>query len=207
MPDESPTPPLPPDARPRLAVRRRTPRRSGVPAAAVPGSPVVEALPAPGDALRLAIDEELRNQADATMVAATVATLLGTYFGAGGAGYVWIGPSEEILPPPGKEAAGPPRSPGLPPGLHLDSFGPGLAKALRTGRVLAVEDYLADPRLADHRLADGLDPAKARAAWVSIGARALLAAPLVRAGRLDAILYVHGPEPRSWSADDAALLR
>jgi GAF domain-containing protein len=59
-----------------------------------------------------------------------------------------------------------------------------------------VEDCLADPRTAGEAHA---------AAWASIGTRSLVVVPLLKGGRLAAILYVHEPRPRRWGRAEAQL--
>ncbi|MGP9820232.1 PAS domain S-box protein [Salinarimonas sp. NSM] len=84
-------------------------------------------------------------------------------------------------------------------GRHrLASYGPGMEAALRGGRTVAIGDVTADP------LAWG---ATTRDAYTAVGVKAHVALPLVRAGRLAALLFVHAAAPRHWSPDDLALVR
>ncbi|WP_372422018.1 PAS domain S-box protein [Salinarimonas chemoclinalis] len=84
-------------------------------------------------------------------------------------------------------------------GRHrLASYGPGMEAALREGRTVAVGDVAADP------LAWG---ATTRDAYAAVGVKAHVALPLVRTGRLAALLFVHAAAPRHWSPDDLALVR
>jgi PAS domain S-box-containing protein len=77
----------------------------------------------------------------------------------------------------------------------LDSFGPDVIAELRAGRTLVVNDSAVDPRTAEHL-----------AGWDSIGVRALVVVPLLRDGQFDAMLYVHEPSPRAWTAMDISLV-
>jgi PAS domain S-box-containing protein len=77
----------------------------------------------------------------------------------------------------------------------LDSFGPAVIAELRAGRTLVVTDSATDPRTAEHG-----------AGWASINVRALIVAPLLRDGLLDAILYVHEPAVRRWTPLEIALV-
>ena len=52
----------------------------------------------------------------------------------------------------------------------------------------------------------GADPRRV-AAWERLGVRALIAVPLVREGRLTALLYVHEPVARDWKRSEAAIAR
>jgi PAS domain S-box-containing protein len=77
----------------------------------------------------------------------------------------------------------------------LDSFGPDVIAELRAGRTLVVTDSDTDPRTAAYG-----------AGWASIDTRALIVYPLLRAGELDGILYVHEPAPRTWMWNEVALV-
>ncbi|WP_176222850.1 PAS domain S-box protein [Aurantimonas sp. 22II-16-19i] len=81
---------------------------------------------------------------------------------------------------------------------NLESYGPEIADAYRTGQLVAIEDFDADARTA------GKPSAQAHHA---LGVRGQLAVPLIKAGRLIALLFVHSAEPRRWSEADVALVR
>ena len=68
---------------------------------------------------------------------------------------------------------------------------------LRHGEVLALADIRALSQAAGQRTV----------AWEALGVRALITVPLVRDGRLKALLYVHEPMPRHWKRSDAAMAR
>jgi signal transduction histidine kinase/ActR/RegA family two-component response regulator len=76
----------------------------------------------------------------------------------------------------------------------LDSFGPAIIARLRAGQVLRLDDIAADPLAAPH--AD---------AYASIGARAMVVVPIIEAGRLAAIFYLHEANPRDWTGREVAL--
>ena len=78
----------------------------------------------------------------------------------------------------------------------LDSFGPAVMAELRAGYTLRVDDVTTDRRTA------GSGPA---AAFAGIGVRSLLVVPLLKAGQLTAILYLHEAKARHWTEADAAL--
>ncbi len=98
-----------------------------------------------------------------------------------------------------------PGATGAPPGCRslagrhrLDDFGPALIAEFRAGRTVAFEDAFAGP----------LTPGEgAAAAYRGASTRAAITVPLVKAGRFAAALYVHGREPRRWTAEDQALVR
>ncbi len=81
---------------------------------------------------------------------------------------------------------------------NLETYGPEIAAAYRSGQLVAIGDFDTDPRTAGK---------PAAGAHHAIGVRAQLAVPLVKAGRLIALLFLHSAEPRRWSEDDIALVR
>ncbi|MGJ9419517.1 GAF domain-containing protein [Massilia sp. CMS3.1] len=76
----------------------------------------------------------------------------------------------------------------------LDSFGPALIERLRLGEMLQLDDTNADPLAVPY--APG---------YASIGARAMIVVPIIEAGRLAAIFYLHEAAPRDWTAREVAL--
>lgn len=76
----------------------------------------------------------------------------------------------------------------------LDSFGPDIIAELKAGRILRLDDMRSDPRSAPY--AEG---------YASIGVMSLLVIPLIKAGRLKAILYLHEAAPRHWTREDETL--
>ncbi|MBP0444866.1 PAS domain S-box protein [Roseomonas sp. SSH11] len=151
----------------------------------------------PASAFRLALDERLRDLSDPLEAMVAAAGMLGRELGAARAGYGEIDAAGEVVRVERDWSAG--RLPSLAGEARLlDGFGPELIRELRRGRMLMVQDCRTDPRAA------GEDRA---AAWDSIGTRALIVAPLVKGGRLTAILYVHEPEPRRWTSAEAMLVR
>lgn len=77
----------------------------------------------------------------------------------------------------------------------LDDFGASFADMLRGGHVLAVADIESVDMLAE--------PVRRRCR--DFGMRALLKVPLIRGGRLVALLALQQSEPRTWSEGDIAL--
>jgi len=77
----------------------------------------------------------------------------------------------------------------------LDGFGPAVIEVLKSGGTLVVSDCYLDPRAGD----------AFAATWDSIGCRGLIVVPILRAGSLKAIFYLHEPHPRQWSAEEIAL--
>ena len=78
----------------------------------------------------------------------------------------------------------------------LDLFGPRAAADMRAGRVLVVRDVDAE-----------LAPAAGADTFNAIGIKAIVTCPLVKDGRLRAMMAVHSAAPRDWTADEVALVR
>ena len=81
--------------------------------------------------------------------------------------------------------------------LRYADYGPGLLAALRMGRPVVRPDVQSDP---------GLDAA-ARAAHAVLGAASVADVPLVKDGRLVAILFAHHGRARAWSDADLAVMQ
>jgi PAS domain S-box-containing protein len=77
-------------------------------------------------------------------------------------------------------------------------FGPLIDQELKAGHTVRIDDALVDPRASDNASAP---------AFVQIGKRAVIVAPLIRDGRMVAALYVHQAEPRHWRDDEVALVQ
>lgn len=83
-------------------------------------------------------------------------------------------------------------------GTHwLDHFGPAIVEELQAGRTVLIKDTSTDPRTAG---------ATCKAAYESIGARALIDSPLIKNGRLAVVLFVLSPSPRFWTFEEKALV-
>ncbi|MCU6454150.1 PAS domain S-box protein [Sphingomonas sp. A2-49] len=78
----------------------------------------------------------------------------------------------------------------------LDLFGPRAASDMRAGRTLVVDE------VAREVPAEG-----GRDAFRSIGVEAIVCCPLIKDGRLAAMMAVHQDRARRWSASDVALVR
>ena len=79
----------------------------------------------------------------------------------------------------------------------LEAFGPLLAGELRAARTVAIDDVRSDPLT---------DTPVAQQTYAAMGIIAMVVVPLLRDGRLMAILVMAGDAPRRWSQDDARLL-
>lgn len=86
-------------------------------------------------------------------------------------------------------------TPGQTDHYSLDSFGELAARRLRKGEGLVINDSLSE-----------LPPA-ATAAFAAVGARALIWVPLVKEGRLAALMAAHRDQPHIWTEREIALTR
>ena len=80
---------------------------------------------------------------------------------------------------------------------RLDDFGPVMAQQLRAGRTVAVSDIEHDLRTAGEACP---------AAYQASGKKAFIDAPLVKEGRLAALLFVLSAAPRVWTDSEQALV-
>ncbi|WP_109048224.1 PAS domain-containing protein [Azospirillum sp. TSA6c] len=144
---------------------------------------------------QLDLAEKLRGMNDPVGITAAAAEAIGRHLRVARAGYGRIDPTGSMISvdrdwsDSGVESLAGQSRP-------LDSFGPALIAELRAGYTLRVDDVATDLRTS------GSGPA---AAFAGIGARALLVVPLLKAGQLTAILYLHEGEARHWTETDAAL--
>jgi signal transduction histidine kinase/DNA-binding NarL/FixJ family response regulator len=81
--------------------------------------------------------------------------------------------------------------------FRVDDFGRTLIDELRSGATLVIADVAADGRLAGSE----------RQGYLALRIAAFIAVPLIRQGRLSAMLAVHQTEPRHWTADEISLLQ
>ena len=78
--------------------------------------------------------------------------------------------------------------------LRLDDFGAEIVDVLRAGRKLVMEDILANP-----------DSARYAHAYHLAGIRSVLAIPLMKEGRLRAVLSLHHADARRWTPEQVAM--
>jgi two-component sensor histidine kinase len=69
---------------------------------------------------------------------------------------------------------------------------------MKRGETVAIPDIARDPRTGAPAVA---------AAYAGIGARAVLDVPLVKGGRMAAMLFIHHPEPRPWSPAEVEVVQ
>ncbi len=80
---------------------------------------------------------------------------------------------------------------------RMDDFGPRFVARMKTGETIAIADVREDRLTSDVQVL---------AAYDTLQTRAILDVPLVREGRMVAMLFTHHAEPRCWSDDDVALV-
>ncbi len=145
-------------------------------------------------ALRLAIEERLRDLPDASEMIAAASETLGRHLDVAQVAYAEVEPGGQTVRVEREWNAG---SMGDNARRHrLDDYGPALIADLRQGRTIAIADVRADSRTCATSALD---------AFARASITGLLDVPVIKAGQLVAILGVHSQTPRSWSADDIAL--
>lgn len=143
----------------------------------------------------LSLSDRLRDQPDAQAVTIAAAESLGRYLEVARAGYGEVGEAQTTVSV-ARDWVGRADVPSLAGEARLlDAFGPNVIAELKAGRALVVEDFRTDPRAGPEYAAT----------WESIGTVALVVVPLLRAGRLRALLYLHEPEPRRWTPAEVEL--
>jgi PAS domain S-box-containing protein len=129
---------------------------------------------------------------DADGILSTTTQLLGDYLGVSVCAYADMDDDEDGFTIRGEwTAAGAPSILGH---YSLASFGRLAVDNLRSGKPLVVRDH--------HR---ELPPSEAKA-FLDIGVAATICMPLIRRGRLTALMAIHDREPRAWHPDELALL-
>jgi len=143
---------------------------------------------------QLAIAERLRPLTDPRAIKVAAARIAGETLGLGRVGFAEIDPSGVWATIEDDWVHG--GMGGFAGVYRLDDFGPGMAATLRAGRVSRVDDVRIDAVTADSAMA-----------YARIGVRAMIAVPLVKLGRLVAILAAHMAEARQWTDEEQALLQ
>ena len=143
------------------------------------------------EALLARIDAATRREADPASVALTAATLLGRDLRANRCLCAMIDEDQEVFNVVGDYVDGVDSMIGH---YSFDSFSPQTAEILRSGLLLSIDDIETDPRCAA-----GLESYRAA------GIAASLVVPLMRKGRLSALMAVHACHSRQWTPDEIDL--
>ena len=141
------------------------------------------------------LNDALRDAAQPQVIMAVVAQKLGWYLQTGCVGYWEMDKARERIHVDKNWTTG--NSPDVLGAHRLDHFGPLLNAALRAGKIVAVNDTTTDPLTAGRTF---------EAAYAAIGCRAFMGAPLIKDGRLAAIVFVINPDPRAWTEGEKVLV-
>ncbi|MBD8533272.1 MULTISPECIES: ATP-binding protein [unclassified Massilia] len=143
------------------------------------------------DAL-IRLTDLVRDTPDARAIMAGACRILGETLGASRVGFAVAGPADTV------HLNGNWQVPGaaiLPDTIDLRQFGD-FIDDLKAGTPVAIEDVALDPRTAH-----------ATASLAALDSLAFVDLPVLEDGRLVALVYVNSAQPRSWTADDVALVR
>ncbi len=142
------------------------------------------------------LERALRDCGSADAIMATATRLLGRHLRADRVGYGERDADEAMVRVTRDWTNG--RMPSAAGRHRIATFGNALVEDVLAGHAARVDDALADARLA------GGD---AHAHLALGGMRASLTVPLLRAGRVTAVLFVHQASPRHWTDQDEAIAR
>ena len=145
-------------------------------------------------AFRLALEERLRGLVDPADAIAASSEALGLHLGADQVAYAEVEPSGETVLIEREWNSGAIASNAR--RHQLDDFGPEFIADLRRGESVAIPDVRLDSRTSSP---------KALASFSQASIAGFLNVPLVKAGRLVAVLAVHSATPRIWSAEEVSI--
>ena len=144
--------------------------------------------------LLVGIHDATRGLEDASIVMREIVTRVGAHFGVTRCAYGEVDAATESI----SIARGYTRElPTVAGRYPLGAFGRLLVGELKAGRTVAIADVRTDVLT---------DDAAVRATYARMQIVSLVCAPLVRGGKLGAVLVMAGSEPRSWSDDESDLL-
>jgi signal transduction histidine kinase/CheY-like chemotaxis protein len=141
----------------------------------------------------LALQDALRPLADPVAVEAAAAEALGRHLGADRALYVEVEPDGDAVVIHRDYA---PRAQSLAGRSRFSDFGGHYAAAYLAGETQVVPEVTADGRLSEAE----------QAAAAALGVAAWVGVPLLKDGRLRAVLAVHQSRPRAWTPAEVALV-
>jgi len=144
-------------------------------------------------AFLLRLGDALRPLAGADETVATACRLLGETLGVAQVGFAEAEPDGERVTV--RRTWGDSRIPSVVGTWRIDDFGPDLGCALRGGEMFICADVATDPRLG----------AAGTATHAALGIGSFIDVPLMRGGRMAAVLFIGHPEPRDWSAAEREL--
>jgi PAS domain S-box-containing protein len=145
------------------------------------------------DRLLVHLDDAVRGLTAAEDITSTAARMLGEHLGADRCAYATVD-GDGALAVTGNYVHG----------IHslvgrhrLSSVGAHVARLLETGAVVTVDDTQTDGRLTPEE----------SDTYASAAIRAFIAAPILKAGRLEAGMAVHCAQPRAWHSHEVALVQ
>jgi PAS domain S-box-containing protein len=144
-------------------------------------------------AFRLAFEEHLQALAGPIEVMAAAAEALGRELGASRVGYCEVDEAGEFVTVERDWTEGP--MPSIAGRHRLSDFGPPIDE-LRAGRTVLIDDSEIDQRVGH-----------SSGSFAALKARAVVTVPLIKGGRMIAMLFVHHYEPRHWSENDIDLVK
>jgi PAS domain S-box-containing protein len=139
-----------------------------------------------------ALSKETARSVDADAILATTTRMLGEHLGLSSCAYADMEPDQDSFTIRGDWAA--PGCMSIVGHYRLAAFGSLAVQKLRAGEPFIVDDHLARLPAADAATFQQLDIA------------ATICMPLVKEGRLTALMAIHSRVPRAWSACELALL-
>ncbi|WP_442944419.1 PAS domain S-box protein [Nostoc sp.] len=142
------------------------------------------------NAFRVSLTDALRPLADPVKIQATASRVLGEYLGANRVLYFEVRGADYVVERDYVNGVA-----ALAGNYPIDSFGPKLLAAYRTGCAVSVFDVEADPNLSPEQ----------RAAYAAIEIGAYIGIPLIKRGEFVAGLAVNTSEARAWTPDEVSL--
>jgi PAS domain S-box-containing protein len=146
-------------------------------------------------AFRLALTERLRDIEDPQAIVDAATELLGRHLGVAQVGFGEIDEAGEhvIVHRDWNDGS----IPSIVGTWRMEDFGPDFIRDMKVGQTAVIPDVREDPRTR------ALEVLRS---YEGIRTRSILDVPHLRDGRMVAMLFVHHPEPRAWSAEEVALV-
>jgi PAS domain S-box-containing protein len=140
------------------------------------------------------LEERLFRSVEGAEAMGAAAELLGGHLGASRCAYADVDPdTDQFWIRSDYTAAGVESSAGA---YSLDLFGPRAAADMRQGRTLVVRSVIGE-----------LEPGEGREMFHAIGIEAIICCPLVKNGRLAAMMAVHQTNARNWTGAEISLVK
>lgn len=146
------------------------------------------------DAFRVELNDALRTLADPAKIQSFAGRLLGEHLKSSRVYYVEIEPDERNFIVASDYTHGVASLAGR---YRLSDFGSSILDDFRAGRDVVIEDIANEERI----------PAASREFCRSVDICSVISIPLVKGGRLSAVLVVDKSATRAWTADEVALVR